>query len=121
MIGLHRWDQPELFEVFRLDLPQQPISRHLAVFGHLTEAKFVPWIGFFDDRSVFLLEQDSPPPRCVARWQWVSADLVHRVAAGVEVSKAPTVASNRESKALGIGARVERFLAEVFRQLDHTE
>jgi len=31
------WDQPELFEVFRLHLPQQPIGSHLAVFGHLTE------------------------------------------------------------------------------------
>jgi len=31
------------------------------------------------------------------------------------------VAGNRESKAMGIGARVERFLAEVFRQLGHTE
>ena len=31
------------------------------------------------------------------------------------------MAGNRESKALGIGARVERFLAEVFRQLGHTE
>ena len=28
---------------------------------------------------------------------------------------------HRESKAMGIGARVERFLAEVFRQLGHTE
>src|SRR5271166_4983021 len=32
-------DQPEGFEVFWLALPQQAISRHLAVFGHLTEAK----------------------------------------------------------------------------------
>ena len=31
------WDQAERFEVFRLHLPQQPISRHLAVFRHLTE------------------------------------------------------------------------------------
>jgi hypothetical protein len=31
------------------------------------------------------------------------------------------VAGNRESKMLGIGVRVERFLAEVFRQLSHTE
>ena len=35
-------DQAERFEVFRLHLPQQPISRHLAVFGHLTEAKPAP-------------------------------------------------------------------------------
>ena len=49
MIGLHRWDQPELFEVFRLDLPQQPISRHLAVFGHLTEAKTAPPEPLSDD------------------------------------------------------------------------
>ena len=35
-------DQPELFEVFGLDLAQQPISRHLAVFRHLTEAEPTP-------------------------------------------------------------------------------
>ena len=35
-------DQAELFEVFRLDLPQQPISRHLAVFRHLTEPEPTP-------------------------------------------------------------------------------
>ena len=35
-------DQAELFEVFWLDLPQQPISRHLAVFGHLTEPEPTP-------------------------------------------------------------------------------
>ena len=35
-------DQPERFQVFRLDLPQQPISRHLAVFGHLTEPEPAP-------------------------------------------------------------------------------
>jgi hypothetical protein len=31
------------------------------------------------------------------------------------------VAGNQESKALGLGARVERFLVEVFRQWGHTE
>jgi hypothetical protein len=31
------------------------------------------------------------------------------------------VAGNRESKAMRIGARVERFVAKVFRQLGHTE
>jgi len=35
-------DQPKRFEVFRLHLPQQPISRHLAVFGRLTEAEAAP-------------------------------------------------------------------------------
>ena len=35
-------DQAERFEVFRLDLPQQPIIRHLAVFGHLTEPEPAP-------------------------------------------------------------------------------
>src|SRR5208283_5335225 len=35
-------DQAELFEVFRLDLPQQPITSHLAVFRHLTEPKPTP-------------------------------------------------------------------------------
>ena len=33
---------PNCFEVFRLDLPQQPISRHLAVFRHLTEPEPTP-------------------------------------------------------------------------------
>src|SRR5271157_5460044 len=34
-------DQPKLFEVFWLYLPQQPISRHLAVFRHLTEPETI--------------------------------------------------------------------------------
>jgi hypothetical protein len=42
MIGLRRWDQPELFEVFRLDLRQQPISRHLAVFSQPPKSKPTP-------------------------------------------------------------------------------
>ena len=35
-------NQPELFEVFWLDLPQEPITHHLAVFRHPTEAKTAP-------------------------------------------------------------------------------
>ena len=35
-------NQPEPFEVFRLHLSKQPISRHLAVFRHLTEAEAAP-------------------------------------------------------------------------------
>ena len=42
-------DQAERFEVFRLHLPQQPISSHLAVFRHLTEAKAAPPEPFGDD------------------------------------------------------------------------
>jgi len=38
----HLRDQPEGFQVFRLHLPQQPISSHLAVFRHLTEAETTP-------------------------------------------------------------------------------
>ena len=34
--------KPELFEVFWLHLPQQPIIRHLAVFRHLTEPEPTP-------------------------------------------------------------------------------
>ena len=41
----------------------------------------VPGIGFFDDRSVIKLEQDSPAPRRVARWQWLRGDLIDRVPA----------------------------------------
>ena len=41
--------KPELFEVFWLDLPQQPISRHLAVFGHLTEPEPTSPEPFGDD------------------------------------------------------------------------
>ena len=33
---------PKCFEVFRLYLPQQPISSHLAVFRHLTEPEPTP-------------------------------------------------------------------------------
>jgi len=35
-------DQAERFEVFRLDLPQQSISRRLAIFRHLTESETAP-------------------------------------------------------------------------------
>jgi len=41
----------------------------------------VPGISFFDDGSVFKLEQDAPPPRRVARWQWLRGDLIDRVPA----------------------------------------
>jgi len=47
---------------------------------------------------------------------------LHTATSIVEVKiRVLNVAGNRESKAMGIGARVERFLAEVFRQLGHTE
>ena len=38
----HLGDQPVCFQVFWLHLPEQPISRHLAVFSHLTEPKPTP-------------------------------------------------------------------------------
>ena len=50
-------DQPKRFEVFRLHLPQQPISRHLAVFGHLTEPEPTPPEPLGDD----VFEPDERP------------------------------------------------------------
>ena len=48
---------PNCFEVFWLDLPQQPISRHLAVFGHLTEPEPTPPEPLGDD----VFEPDERP------------------------------------------------------------
>ena len=48
---------PNCFEVFRLHLPQQPISRHLAVFGHLTEPEPAPPETLGDD----VFEPDERP------------------------------------------------------------
>ena len=65
------------------------------------------------------------PPRCPVAHVVIPdgpTRPLHTATSIVEVKiRVLNVAGNRESKALGIGARVGRFLAEVFRQLGHTE
>ncbi|MBV8609509.1 MAG: hypothetical protein JO034_18890 [Singulisphaera sp.] len=58
-------------------------------------------------RSCLRVEEGFTRPSHVAEWI-----VAHKI-------KVLNVAGNRESRAPDIGARVERFLADVFRQLGH--